>query len=632
MAVKRAVMAAEGASNSAAEQSEAERTAARNPLANKGTQVWDDQTFTAYDDDLEQGVEGITKSDDKVMQVMGAFVLSPEEECIMENEIVRLRQQSFVVKVVGSRPNRPLLRDWLQSCLQENLGRMKDISFMGKGFYHVTVMPETNIDKIIESSPLTWHNARAYVFKWDVDFDRGKANAIIGNPAVITAFFPGLPKQWESFLPAIGKSMGGQCLEKTFAERVSETPRMKLIVSDVKALPQSIVLSSKLMPDHVQPVEYAGLPGQCFICRKMGHMARECPRGKESMHLRNGKHGWKSPTTQQKNMTTNHATWMNEEGWKYMNNKGKQKIRLGQEWLPLSNKYELLTLEDNENIANDKEARSKAHSESNFVNVINDMQMLQHEDNVLESESNQMHKECRDEVGEISCRKDVSPLKGKDKLLVTTQHIKGIAKMKRHMRASKEEENGMGKNKGMCKWSRVKWNPQYKVTPLSNTGQQIKLKLTGKKWFKEMCGAEMKKDSMCRINIYSNCEDEGQIAGLSYMLVAGNKEPQNREEALGWLEQQMGAHVDATYGTTISVKMKRQWKDAMIWSSGKANEQGICYINVKFRKLPRIITEFMVYHLDMVTLEEDNLQDMILANLVEAENAVAGPLKRHGLC
>ena len=44
-----------------------------------------------------------------------------------------------------------------------------------------------------------------------------------------------------------------------------------------------------------------------------------------------------------------------------------------------------------------------------------------------------------------------------------------------------------------------------------------------KKVVQEMCGAEMKKDNICRINIYSNCEDEGQIIGLSYMLVAGNK-------------------------------------------------------------------------------------------------------------
>ena len=115
---------------------------------------------------------------------------------------------------------------------------------MGKGFYHVTVMPETNICKIIESRPLTRQNARAYVFKWDVDFDMCKAYACIGNPVVITTFFPSLPKQWESFLLTIDKSMGGQCSEKTLAKRISETSRMKLIV-----LPQSMLLNRKLMSD-----------------------------------------------------------------------------------------------------------------------------------------------------------------------------------------------------------------------------------------------------------------------------------------------------------------------------------------------------------------------------------------------
>ena len=67
------------------------------------------------------------------MQAMGVFVSSPEEECIMESEIIRLRHESFVVKVVGSRSNRVLLRDWLQSCQQENLGRMKEVTFMGVG-------------------------------------------------------------------------------------------------------------------------------------------------------------------------------------------------------------------------------------------------------------------------------------------------------------------------------------------------------------------------------------------------------------------------------------------------------------------------------------------------------------------
>ena len=58
------------------------------------------------------------------------------------------------------------------------------------------------------------------------------------------------------------------------------------------------------------------------------------------------------------------------------------------------------------------------------------------------------------------------------------------------------------------------------------------------------------------------------------------------------------------------------------------NEQGICYINVKFRKLPNMITEFMVYIPEMLTqLEEENLQDRILATILEAENAMVGPQK-----
>ena len=75
-------------------------------------------------------------------------------------------------------------------------------------------------------------------------------------------------------------------------------------------------------------------------------------------------------------MRINHAMRMNEDGWQYKNNKGKQTNMVGQEWLPLSNKYELLTLEDNENIANDKEARSKANLEGNFVSVVNDTHNL----------------------------------------------------------------------------------------------------------------------------------------------------------------------------------------------------------------------------------------------------------------
>ena len=118
MAGMRGATEAEGSSNNISEASEVARTTARNPLANKGTLVCEDWNSNGYNNDLEQGIDGMSRLSGSSMEAMGSFVLSPEEEYIMESEIIRLRQESFVVKVVGSRPNRPLLHDWLQSCLQ----------------------------------------------------------------------------------------------------------------------------------------------------------------------------------------------------------------------------------------------------------------------------------------------------------------------------------------------------------------------------------------------------------------------------------------------------------------------------------------------------------------------------------
>ena len=120
------------------------------------------------------------------------------------------------------------------------------------------------------------------------------------------------------------------------------------------------------------------------------------------------------------------------------------------------------------------------------LETINDMQKLQQEDNLVVDNMDQMRHESMDEVGELNVGKFGSPLKEQAKTIVATQYIKGTSKMKRHMCARKEEGKGMEKNKGIPKWPRVNWNLQYKATPLSNIGQQMKLKLTGKKWFKEM--------------------------------------------------------------------------------------------------------------------------------------------------
>ena len=52
----------------------------------------EDRKSNRYDDALEHGIDGMDSRSGRSMQAMGAFILSPKEECIMESEIIRLRQ------------------------------------------------------------------------------------------------------------------------------------------------------------------------------------------------------------------------------------------------------------------------------------------------------------------------------------------------------------------------------------------------------------------------------------------------------------------------------------------------------------------------------------------------------------
>ena len=99
----------------------------------------------------------------------------------------------------------------------------------------------------------------------------------------------------------------------------------------------------------------------------------------------------------QNNQRINHEMSKIEDGWKYNTYKGKQKVMVGQEWLPLRNKYALVSLEDNENKPNKRETRTKATHESNYVEAINDMQNLQQEDHLVGDDIDQMRHESMDE-------------------------------------------------------------------------------------------------------------------------------------------------------------------------------------------------------------------------------------------
>ena len=85
-------------SNNDSTASEPARTSSPNLLDTNGTQVCHEHLFNRIDAETAQETQGVDNQNGPSMHAMGAFVLSPEEECIMESELIHLKQDSIVVK------------------------------------------------------------------------------------------------------------------------------------------------------------------------------------------------------------------------------------------------------------------------------------------------------------------------------------------------------------------------------------------------------------------------------------------------------------------------------------------------------------------------------------------------------
>ena len=71
------------------------------------------------------------------------------------------------------------------------------------------------------------------------------------------------------------------------ADTLAEVPKLRILVPSLHGLPSRIRLYSKELGLTVVKVVYEGLPGQCFICKQTGRLAKECPRktGKGTSNL-----------------------------------------------------------------------------------------------------------------------------------------------------------------------------------------------------------------------------------------------------------------------------------------------------------------------------------------------------------
>ena len=91
-------------------------------------------------------------------------------------------------------------------------------------------------------------------------------------------------------------------------DRIRDYPKIRVLVQNSSKLPPIIRVHDVEAGLIDVAVEYEGLPGQCFYCKKKGHIARECPR-KINGNVRVGKD--KGHVARQENIGVNGQNTLN---------------------------------------------------------------------------------------------------------------------------------------------------------------------------------------------------------------------------------------------------------------------------------------------------------------------------------
>ena len=209
------------------------------------------------------------------------FYLSAAAEQKLHAEVDRLQQHSIVIYAVGGRPNRAELRHLLQARLQGELAPIIDIQFLGKGCYHIEFNSGNMVDKLLLMGSVKIKGIWMQFLKWYAGFDLDDLRDTISRRFVFSIMFPALPNEWRPVINEIAATIGHLIDDDVEIERFNSknqnTPIVRLLGHSNMVFPASI----RLPPlsggkARVQKIIYAGLPNQCFKCRQIGHMAKDC--------------------------------------------------------------------------------------------------------------------------------------------------------------------------------------------------------------------------------------------------------------------------------------------------------------------------------------------------------------------
>lgn len=210
--------------------------------------------------------------------------LSAETLALISEDALSLSQLALIGVVPTRQPSRIELQSWVDLHLnswKEPSLVVTRIRMLKRGYFVLTFSAAERALEALKSSPFEFGTGhRLYLHPWKPQFDPEKPMSGIRIPIWIR--FPLLDDIYIRALPSLCADIGEVVWtgERDEYLKKSSTPRICVLVEDLRTLPSALVLPIPITNEEVEiALEYEDVPSQCSSCLGLGHKHTACEIG-----------------------------------------------------------------------------------------------------------------------------------------------------------------------------------------------------------------------------------------------------------------------------------------------------------------------------------------------------------------
>ncbi|KAH7306950.1 hypothetical protein KP509_22G039400 [Ceratopteris richardii] len=116
--------------------------------------------------------------------------------------------------------------------MQTDIGDIKDIRILGKGFYHIELNSTESLKVLLAQNPLKPRSARGVFTKWKPNFNPTEAIANEEHLYWVNAIFLRLSKEYMPLITRVGASLGAVLQEpESMASRIRKADGLPSVLS-----------------------------------------------------------------------------------------------------------------------------------------------------------------------------------------------------------------------------------------------------------------------------------------------------------------------------------------------------------------------------------------------------------------